>query len=251
MAGRNWHVYNIKNIEKVKKDEAKAKQEEVAKSERATVAESEARLNLLRQRAQARQQSNGAVVESSASTTVQHVNLFDLEKNAQNEEYVAEQKEKDDKLNRQVTMYLNKTEETEGTPWYAARDDDEKYKDVYVKRYKPKEGSSKRKRPAITLKDDPLEVIRGHLDKQEKKKHKHSPHKEKRKQNSSHSSSSSIEALRAQRLERERGERSRTRSVVFGESPQPAREQTQRYNSQFNPKETASTKMRFRRRQYE
>ncbi|KAF7724189.1 Leukocyte receptor cluster member 1 [Apophysomyces ossiformis] len=223
---KSWHVYNIKNIEKVKKDEAKAKQEEAAKAERAAVAESEARLNLLRKRAEQRQQSQGIVTASS--TVTKNVNLFeDLEKNAQNEEYVAEQKEKEDKLNRQVTMYLNKTEETQGKPWYTVTGSDEKYKDTYVRRYTPKEGSfSKRKRPAITLKEDPLE-------------------------SSSSSLPPSIEELRAQRLERERQERSRTRTLVFGETPQPVREETRRYHSQFNPEETASTKMRSRRRYYE
>ncbi|KAG1077185.1 hypothetical protein G6F42_025018 [Rhizopus arrhizus] len=50
---KSWHVYNKDNIERVRKDEAEAEAEAKKKQDRVILAESEARLELLRKRANA------------------------------------------------------------------------------------------------------------------------------------------------------------------------------------------------------
>ncbi|KAL0085774.1 hypothetical protein J3Q64DRAFT_1740427 [Phycomyces blakesleeanus] len=251
---KSWHVYNRENIEKVRKDEAKAKLEESSKQERVQLAESEARLNLLRQRAEKRLEESG-ISNNALSTTSQTLitgqSIEDILKAApatsQNEEYVAEQKAKDDKWERQITMYLDKGV-AEETPWYSEKKSD-KYTDTHVRRYKPKDESSKRKRkPAITTEEDPMAIVKKHLDKREKVKNPYSyskrPSKTKSKSTNASSTStqsSSIEALRAQRLAREQAERVRTKAVVYGEVAAP---KEHRYNAQFNPKETAQARDR-------
>ncbi|KAI8374682.1 uncharacterized protein BYT42DRAFT_615814 [Radiomyces spectabilis] len=253
---KSWHVYNRKNIEKVRKDEAKAKQEEDAKRDRVIKAESEARLELLRHRATGRQSSDDAALVPASSTA--GFRLFDdLETNAENEERKAEEKAKDEKWNRQITMYLDKDVKDTDTPWYAGRPkEDEKYIDKHVRRYVRHENNpKKRRREPVKISEDPLATVRHHLAKKDKHSHKEYKEKDKKKKKSEDkssspsSSSSSIEALRAQRLERERKERARARSMVFGiTEPEPKPESAGRYSSQYNPSETADARRHKRRR---
>ncbi|CDS02717.1 hypothetical protein LRAMOSA00121 [Lichtheimia ramosa] len=227
---KSWHVYNKKNIEKVKRDEAKAQEEEAAKADRAIKAESEARLNLLRQRAESRYKQldsstsvDGAVVKKPP----EHVVLFGSDhgdRYAKNEDREAEEKEKEAKLDRQLTMYLDKGVK-ESTPW--------------------------RKR-AIHLNEDPLAEIQSKMVKREEARKErrygsYRHHKEKsKKASSSSSTSSSIEALRAKRLQREQAERMRTKAYVYGQVPDVKPPDT--YHSQFNPTETAEAHERRKRR---
>ncbi|KAG2217900.1 hypothetical protein INT45_008650 [Circinella minor] len=269
---KSWNVYNKKNIEKVRRDEAKAREEEKAKTGRATHAESEARLNLLRQRAQKKQQQQ---LQSSTSESVsalqtsiptQHINLFDEEakEHAQNEEHLAEEKVKDEKWERQITMYLDKGINKESTPWYAVKEHDRFGETVIDSRKrknedKKEEYKKRRKwREPIKLDEDPLAEIRTSLSKREETRKEHRyhnhhhrepkrKHKKYKKASSSSSTSAvtpSIETLRAQRLERERKERARTKSYVYGEveDTKPPRDDAQYCSSQFNPSETAEAR---------
>ncbi|CDH60668.1 predicted protein [Lichtheimia corymbifera JMRC:FSU:9682] len=261
---KSWHVYNKKNIEKVKRDEAKAQEEEAAKAERAIKAESEARLNLLRQRAESRYKQ---LDDSSASTDgavvkkpPEHVVLFGSDQGdryAKNEEREAEEKEKEAKLDRQLTMYLDKGVK-ESTPWYAVKEYD-RYGETKPDRSKDTKAKEKRRKRAIHLNEDPLAEIQSKMAKREEARKErrygsyHRHHKEKSKKtksaspsSSSSSSSSSIEALRAKRLQREQAERMRTKAYVFGEVPDIKPPDT--YHSQFNPTETAEAHERRRRR---
>ncbi|KAI9493099.1 hypothetical protein BDB00DRAFT_384767 [Zychaea mexicana] len=266
---KSWNVYNKKNIEKVRRDEAKAREEEQLKAERAAQAESEARLDLLRKRALKKQEhvrstSNSSLVPQP-STAPQHINLFEEEakEHAENEEHLAEQKAKEDQWERQVTMYLDKDVNKESTPWYAIKEydrygnsskDSKKGKHDNLKDERRRR--RKRKRDPIKINEDPLVEIRSSLSKrEEKRKERYSRimKKDKKEKSSmkSTSASPSIEALRAQRLERERKERARTKSYIYGEvqDVKPPVEE-ERYSSQFNPTDTAEArKSRLHRRQ--
>ncbi|KAI8883470.1 hypothetical protein K501DRAFT_323479 [Backusella circina FSU 941] len=246
---KSWHVYNKKNIEKVRKDEDKAKEEERAKQARVTLAESEARLAILRKRAEERR------LTSEPAVKYEHVNLFQDVEKATNEERDAEEKEKNDKWERQITMYLDK--DKDDAPWYAgSKSSDDKYRDKHVKKFQFKDDHKKRKRDPIDLKEDPLALVNSLLKDKDKKKKKSDHHHRSRKdtkehrskehKNSSSSSSkksSSIEALRAQRLERERQERQRVNELILGhDAPREEQQESRGYHSQFNPNETRQAK---------
>ncbi|KAI9315918.1 hypothetical protein BX666DRAFT_2028161 [Dichotomocladium elegans] len=257
---KSWHVYNAKNIEKVKRDEARAQAEEEAKAKRVTQAESEARLQLLRERAEKRHvQGDGALISGTVVKKEERLVLFGEDGgniSVGNEERAAEEKEKEDRLERQITMYLDKGA-TEPAPWYATAESD-RFGESTVKDNRPvSEAKQRRRKRAIKVQEDPLYDIRKSLKKREesrKEKRHHSAvqqeiKKDKKKvqsASSSTSSSASIEALRAKRLERERIEKMRTRAYVFGEKPKHP--EPQGYSSQFNPSETAEAQKRRQQR---
>ncbi|KAI9470955.1 MAG: hypothetical protein EXX96DRAFT_654009 [Benjaminiella poitrasii] len=255
---KSWHVYNKTNIERVRKDEAEAEAEAKKKQERALLAESEARLNLLRKRAEARLLDEGdtSIIQHQK---VEHVNLFkDLADKSNNEEHEDEKNEKDKKWERQITMYLDKGTTKDGEPWYTKKDrKDEKYVDPYTFK-----SNKKQKREPVKLNDDPLHYISKTLKKREEKKrrkeyksrHEHkSRHerdrkrKEVKKEAEKKSGSLTIEELRARRLERERNEKARLQSIYMGHDSNEQDEvelddRKRTYNSQFNREETLKAK---------
>ncbi|ORZ10104.1 hypothetical protein BCR42DRAFT_441214 [Absidia repens] len=274
---KSWHVYNKKNIEKVRKDEAKAKEQQDTIDKRALIADSEARLQLLRQRAAKNQlhgQDEHQLVKKDLVSG--HIHLFaEAEKAAsQNEEVVAEKKAEKDKLDKQFTMYLDKGSKDEEAPWYA-KNELTKYSDdhltkPYIKSKHDKDGQKRYRRSPITLESDPLAIIRSQLDKEEKESrqsdHYHHRHHHELKSSKSKSSKSSkrqsrqktktpsIEELRAQRREREKAERLRTHSVIYGDTQNTQHDSRHhQYNSQYNRQETsdAHQSQRSKRRRYD
>ncbi|SAM01543.1 hypothetical protein [Absidia glauca] len=246
---KSWHVYNKKNIEKVRKDEAKAKTEQEAKDKRALVADSEVRLKLLRQRASTNQVDQEGQVGP--------VRLFaEAEKEAMgNEEVKADEKTEKDRMNKQITMYLEAKDEE--APWYSKKGHtkytDDHLSKPYLKSKHDKDRQKRHKRPPITLHhDDPLEVIKSHLDKDEKKKDRHhSHHRKHKKSDTSTSKPPSIEELRALRKQREDAERLRTRSVIYGDTHHQHQDpRQQRYNSQYNRTETDQAHQSKKQRQH-
>ncbi|KAI9303061.1 hypothetical protein BJ944DRAFT_268997 [Cunninghamella echinulata] len=251
---KSWHVYNKKNIEKVRKDEEKAKQEQDAKDKRSTLADSEARIQLLRERAEKRYSTG------DDQTSIEPVRLFaDIEKAAQNDEVLAEKKQKELDKERQFTMYLDKGTSDKEIPWYAKKQPnkytDEHISKPYIKSKHDKDIQIRHKRPAISIEDDPLVTIKTHLEKHEtkhQKKHKSTHHHHSKKKSSlKKKSSSSIEQLRAQRLEREKAERLRTQSVIYGDNSTSSiikEDRHQPYHSQYNKIETNQAQQSKRRR---
>ncbi|KAI9143671.1 hypothetical protein BKA69DRAFT_1123082 [Paraphysoderma sedebokerense] len=157
---KSWHVYNKTNIEKVRQDEEKARQEEKEKQDRAIAAEKEYRLQQLRLRAKGQPSetvpSTSSIHDESSKSSSEtitsivtssgHINFFaDAEKaekqhiistTATNPEYEAEKKAKEKKYEKQFTKYLDEFDKAP-TPWYLnydtkvadakrARDDKEK-----------------------------------------------------------------------------------------------------------------------------
>ncbi|KAL9548981.1 hypothetical protein MBANPS3_005434 [Mucor bainieri] len=252
---KSWHVYNKDNIERVRKDEAEAEAEAKKKQDRVILAESEARLDLLRKRANA----NLPTIQDTQDTKrIEHVNLFqDLEDkrnaNTNNPELEAEQKAKDEKWEKQITMYLDKGTEKGNwirmissvmpadapysiAPWYAkpSAQRQDKYIDqhVFKRSHKNDDNPHRRKRKPLEINDDPLDYITKTLSKRDEKKHSRREHRssssssdtKKKKTKHSHrhdrskssdKSTISIEELRAKRLERERNEQSRLKSLYL------------------------------------
>ncbi|KAG7200347.1 hypothetical protein KM043_017804 [Ampulex compressa] len=128
---KRWHVRTKENIARVRRDEAKAAEEEKIKQARAEKAETEARINFLRDQARSKYDGRKEISkdEASASTAyVGHVNFFeDLEKgkidyNKPNEEHEKEKKEEKEKYEKQIgyLTYLGQdTNEATGKKnWY-------------------------------------------------------------------------------------------------------------------------------------
>ncbi|OBZ82488.1 Leukocyte receptor cluster member 1 [Choanephora cucurbitarum] len=232
---KSWHVYNKDNVERVRQDEAKAEEEAKKKQEKVILAESEARLDLLRKRA------NAHLPAEQQQTVIQHVNLFqDLQENSTNDEHEAEKKAQQDKQDRQLTMYLDKGASKEDQPWYTrSKQSDEKYRDQYKfksKQDKKEDQKYKRKRESIRLIEDPLEYI----SKSQKKKHKEDRKKRSEGKSKEKEKTLTMDELRAKRLERERAEQARLKSLFLDDQQEPdvLDDRKRSYNSQFNRDET-------------
>ncbi|KAI7903451.1 uncharacterized protein BX663DRAFT_551184 [Cokeromyces recurvatus] len=245
---KSWHVYNKANIERVRKDEAEAEAEAKKKQERALLAESEARLTLLRKKAESKLLQQGD--NTADDQKIQHVNLFqDLENKGNNEEHEAEKNEKEKKWERQITMYLDKGATKEDDPWYVKKDrKEEKYLDPYTFK-----SNKKHKRDPVKINDDPLHYITKTLKEREEKKnkrehkHRHDKKRKDKKDVRKESDSPTIEELRARRLERERNEKARLQSLYL-EDEVETDDRKRSYNSQFNPEDTLKAKQNKRPR---
>lgn len=270
---KSWHVRTKKNIERVRRDEARAEAEENEKQRRIQLAEQEARTELLRRRARESLKSN---VTETVFTGLndEHVNIFDSvdEKiDAKNEEHEREVKEERERWEKRIGLltYLDQGEAKSGQkPWYLQSheermnlNDDKKDNKELVK-----------KKDFIKM-NDPFEDMKRYLDamkknkgersnaklnpnqsKNKRKKKDKKKNKKPRKHLSSSSSSSSssedeqpkkhksksIEQLRAERLNREKIERERTKQFLQNkqQSSQNNDQEDDRrrnYHSQFNP----------------
>ncbi|KMQ82679.1 leukocyte receptor cluster member 1, partial [Lasius niger] len=123
---KRWHVRTKENIARVRRDEAKAAEEERIKQERSQKAETEAKINLLRY--QARSKYDGRAKIDSSNKKLEHVNFFaDLEDgkidyNKPNVEHEKEKKEEKEKYEKQIgyLTYLGQdTNEATGKKnWY-------------------------------------------------------------------------------------------------------------------------------------
>ncbi|XP_012274483.1 leukocyte receptor cluster member 1 homolog [Orussus abietinus] len=250
---KRWHVRTKENIARVRRDEAKAAEEEKAKTDRIQKAETEARINFLRN--QARKNYDGREdelqsVPSTSSEKLEHVNFFaDLEDgkidyNKPNAEHEREKKEEKEKYEKQIgyLTYLGQdtNEATGKTNWYdelpkrltdtetkveveiKRKSFDDPIRDIRrymnIMRSTPEGNDSKikdRKRKRNRRQsDDSDSEAEGQAKKQNKQKSK--KHESDNAKSDSHDSKpkADIEKLRAQRLLREQTEKLRTEALL-------------------------------------
>ncbi|KXJ27337.1 leukocyte receptor cluster member 1 homolog [Exaiptasia diaphana] len=242
---KSWHVRNKDNIERVRKDEEKARLEEEKRAKRAALADQEARTSLLR--AKARSSSKESIATTSSEIVPvsdeppRHINFFqDIEeglRQGSNAEYEAEKKAEQEKQEKAIGLltYLGQSasEKHGEKPWYEKKNEQKKTEQERDAR------DSKRKEAL-----DPLTTMKKYLtakedfEKQKDKKHKKEHKKKKRKHKEKTSKKKSIEELRAERLKREQSERTREKALVSssrGEKIPETEDNPYRYNSQFNP----------------
>ncbi|XP_029650851.1 leukocyte receptor cluster member 1 [Octopus sinensis] len=244
---KSWHVRTKKNIERVRRDEEKAAEEEKEKQRRVALAEQEARTEILR--AKVRQKGIEENPENTVSEAVpgqRHINFFSAiqneeeSSNRKNKEHEAEEKSKKEEWEKKIGLltYLGQSAVESQTvpPWYLD------------KKLKKQEAICSDKKQKLSDLADPLHEMEKYLKHKHHKKHKHDKKKNKKsktKSSSSSSSKSSLEQLRAERLRRENKEKEKAKMLFAkmnkGSVPEKSSEtivdpdRDRRYSSQYNP----------------
>ncbi|XP_024876564.1 leukocyte receptor cluster member 1 homolog [Temnothorax curvispinosus] len=248
---KRWHVRTKENIARVRKDEAKAAEEERIRKERAQKAETEARVDLLRHRARTNYDGRAETETTSTSKKLEHVNFFaeledgKIDYNRPNVEHEKEKKEEKEKYEKQIgyLTYLGQdTNEATGKKnWYEELPkrltDTEKDVEletkkkalndpmVDIRKYlkimhsKSAEDHVKVKTEAVKRKCD---SDGSHSDREshsthkkcKDKKHKKKKHKHSEKKEVRSQTSTDVEKLRAERLLREQSEKLRTEALL-------------------------------------
>ncbi|KAL1516583.1 hypothetical protein ABEB36_000480 [Hypothenemus hampei] len=261
---KRWHVRTKENIARVRRDEAKAAEEEKARRERANLAEKEARRQLLLQRSRSRFKTEDCVAleqdhhdsKIDSKRQFEHVNIFkeleegtaELKKgNAEHDKEIKEEKEKYEKQIGYLTYLGQDTNEALGKKsWYECAPDRSHTKAEINLKSKQKEdplflikklaGEHEKRLKAAPTEKEKFKEYKSLL--QKTRKHKHHRNSEEREYTSSEKKLK-LQKLRAERLKREKEERKRSDELIAkikGDKKEPRSYHNQsRYNSQFNP----------------
>ncbi|CAD5116882.1 DgyrCDS5726 [Dimorphilus gyrociliatus] len=246
---KSWHVRNRNNIERVKRDEAKAAEEEKEKERKRSLAEQEARTNYLRNQARLRGSEPAATLVPKES---RHINFFaeaeaGLKGKEVNEEHEKEKKEEKEAYEKKIGLltYIGQSavESQTTKPWYFNPKTQKRTRDSSS----DSEADEKRKDFL-----DPMKAVEKHVKtyKREKKKKKKKKHK-RSSPSPPPSKKKSIEELRAERLRREATEKQKVKKLfgeLRGEKPKDdiiMDDRERRYNSQFNPDFVRRPKKRY------
>lgn len=266
---KSWHVRTKKNIARVRRDEALAVEQEKERQHKVQLAESEARLNLLRKKVDSDEPQTSSYLKFAddiQDSTTGHINFFkddnlsaNTKSNAAYEEEKKSEREKYEKKVGYLTYLGQDTNEALGKQsWYEIVPDRSK---------NAADDEIDLKRKSL---DDPLNVVNKALkrdsnlkldacrsDKSQAKNqtnivlgksNKRKTPKKKRRKKSANSSASSttdsedemqklkLQKLREERLKREQEERKRV-EILFGKKDNSKDQPmfTQKYSSQFNP----------------
>ncbi|XP_034183749.2 leukocyte receptor cluster member 1 homolog [Osmia lignaria lignaria] len=250
---KRWHVRTKENIARVRRDEAKAAEEEKIRQERIRKAETEARINFLREKARTkydgRTETSKTEIEAHTSE-LEHVNFFaDLEQgkvdySKPNIEHEREKKEEREKYEKQIgyLTYLGQdTNEATGKKnWYEELPqrltDTEKNVEIEVKKKAlddpihdirkylnlmgatSTEKASKPTSDPVKRKRDVSEETDSDTNEDDgsskKRKHKRSRKSKKDKRKYKEKPNVDIEKLRTERLLREQSEKLRTEALL-------------------------------------
>lgn len=128
---KRWHVRTKDNIARVRRDEAKAAEEEIERNRRIQLAEQEARTSVLRDQARLRLEGTSTAVEvpsdkNNSDVELRNLNLFPEVADGQksfgaNKEHETEKKEEQEKYEKSIGLltYLGQTSlENKEQPWY-------------------------------------------------------------------------------------------------------------------------------------
>uniref|UniRef100_L7M4D9 Putative leukocyte receptor cluster member 1 n=1 Tax=Rhipicephalus pulchellus TaxID=72859 RepID=L7M4D9_RHIPC len=258
---KSWHVRTKRNIDRVRKDEALAAQEEKELQRRIQLAESEARINFLRGKLKGDSQEQLDLGKAATAEVVTdltsggHFNFFkDVEKaernlHSKNEDHEKEKKAEQEDYEKKIGLltYLGQSssEASGSKPWFAESHED---------RLQLHEKSEKETKDA-KIKDrmDPLHLIKRYVSLKYGLKENGQKIKklnEIAQQTELHSKKvkrldKPLEQLRAERLAREKAERARAEEVLRrarGELPVQDKshdvimdDRRRGYNSQYNP----------------
>ena len=267
---KSWHVRTRKNIEKVRRDEAQAAEEERRKQERISLAEREARTDFLRKKARRFRDED---TEGREEAHVRPADIFEGVNHGEGDKRVNKEHEKEEKARKEeweqkvgILTYLHKKDRDIDDPWY-------------LKSHEERIASKKNKDQASTShsSEDPLIDMKKYLTqitpsspvtqslvrKQEDERSKRRNDGKSRSKNSSsrvskedndrkrrydnneesksRTDDAKIEKLREQRLKREEKERKRQERLLNSSGMTPVRneggsqDRIRRFNSQFNP----------------
>ncbi|CAB0005055.1 unnamed protein product [Nesidiocoris tenuis] len=194
---KRWHVRTKENIARVRRDEAKAKEEEEERIRRIELAEKEARTELLR--AKARSKYDGRADEGTSDEKLEHVNFFkELElgeetvkgKNKEHERETKEEKEKYEKQIGYLTYLGQDTVESTGKiSWFnkvpdrLTNKDNTEVETTKKSVYDPLEKMNMYLGNKPKAKSAKIEEVKKS---EEKKKRKHKKKKKRRKEESEH-----------------------------------------------------------------
>uniref|UniRef100_A0A1I7UD56 Cir_N domain-containing protein n=1 Tax=Caenorhabditis tropicalis TaxID=1561998 RepID=A0A1I7UD56_9PELO len=259
---KSWHVRTKSNMERVRRDERKAAEEEQRVLDRQIQAENERRINTLRARADDRMSNmfGGGGGSSSKDVSISdetgHVNLFqDLEReerknhgtgNADYEKEKAEEKKEwESKMGIQVYFADNTNDLNKKKEWY---------EEMPLRRMElpPRSKAKTDALPRMDRKkrdeEEEKEEKRKHKKdkkKKKKKKHRHRDRSEERRLEEEFDRERKLKTakMRDERLKRERAEKSRTYALLHPEEIEKQKKEKEMeekrgkktYNSQFNP----------------
>ncbi|XP_050295263.1 leukocyte receptor cluster member 1 homolog [Anthonomus grandis grandis] len=163
---KRWHVRTKDNIARVRRDEAKAAEEEKARQERAKLAEREARRLLLLEKSRSALPNKQFTETASSGSNLEHVNFF-----KEVEEGVAELKQTNKEHDKELKEEKEKYEKQIGYLTYLGQDTNEAlgkkswYEENPSKRWGEVKGEVNLK---SKKREDPLEVIKRLTEKDKK-----------------------------------------------------------------------------------